>query len=322
MIHFNLFAIERKSWDSYNNPFLFPDVQTTSFELLPKSGATTWVPWAGYHWPGQKGGIALRWKEGKRAPFNQLKSYEQIQLLSENEIDRLSPAEKLDLLFGDYNYSVTKWVLKNNPYNSVKWAGICEGTALASMHLNQPEKIRMRNQYNQIIPLNVSDLKAYASWYMARMNKERLYFIGLRCNKRFNDPCTDVNPGAFHVVLGNLIGLKKKTFLMDDTKGAAVWNYPIYSYKSKVLKRSWINNGIERLQIETKVVFGGSVLPHDNKIDSKRFMRQRIFQYNLDLDYQGNIIGGNWLSQRHPDFLWYRPFSGFKGKYSFLNDLY
>lgn len=311
---------ERIPWDSANNPQNFPTVRNLKFESLPLKGRTNVTPWAGYHWPSQKGGIANQWQNNRRATLNNLKSYNQIQSMSMAEKYKLSPAEKLDIILGDYNYSITKWVLNRNPVNSVDWAGICEGTAMASMLFKQPKPITLINQYNQHIPLYTSDMKAFVSWYMARVSKGRIYWIGKRCEQnRRNDPCWDVNPGAFHAVLANHVGVRKEIFLMDNTRTKAVWNYPVFEFDSKIKSVKDLPYGNRRYHIRTKLKHGGSVLPHTNLIDSIRYARTRTFDYYVDVNDMGNITGGEWISKNHPDFLWYKAFDSFKGRLSFLN---
>lgn len=309
-------------WDSANNPRNFPTVRNLHFDSLPLSGTATVKPWAGYHWPARKGGIAYQWQQGKRASVNNLKSYSQVQSMSWSEKQRLSPSEKLDILLGDFNYGITKWVLRNNPSNSEKWSGICEGTAMASMLFQQPSPIRMRNTYGQEIPLYTSDLKAFTSWYMARVHKSRIYWVGKRCEQTLrNDPCWDVNPGAFHAILTNHIGINKQVFLMDNTKTREVWNYPVYNFRSTILERKNMPYGHMRYRIRTTLQHGGSVQPHTGTISSDQNAKWRNFEYFVDVNDRGEIYGGQWVSNKHPDFVWYKPFQRFQGRLEFLNQV-
>ncbi|RYZ79577.1 MAG: hypothetical protein EOP04_27490, partial [Proteobacteria bacterium] len=47
--------------------------------------------------------------------------------------------------------------------------------------------------------------------------------------------CNDTNAGAFHLVLANKLGLQKKSFGVDITRGAEVWNQAAAFYSSRVL---------------------------------------------------------------------------------------
>ncbi len=310
-------------WDQANNPFNFPTVQSIKFDILPLNGTARNRPWTGYHWPSREGGIAQQWQLKRRASITGLKTFNQFERMTRNEKLRLSPAEKLDLILGDYSYYYTNWELRNNPVDSVNWAGVCDGLAMASMNLEQPSSTTVRNRYNQEIPLTTSDIKAFASWYFARVHRGTIYWVGQRCdrNRRSNDPCWDVNPGAFHVILANHIGYQKRMFLMDNTKGKEVWNYPVFEYWSRILNSRTYPNGSIRYRMQTTIKHGRTTQPHMNPIPSEGQYTQRTFSYYLDVNPYGEITGGEWISDQHPDFLWYRPFENFLGNFSFLNNL-
>jgi hypothetical protein len=42
--------------------------------------------------------------------------------------------------------------------------------------------------------------------------------------------CRDTNPGSFHVVLANMLGIQKKALVEDRTFDYEVWNQPIRGY--------------------------------------------------------------------------------------------
>lgn len=51
------------------------------------------------------------------------------------------------------------------------------------------------------------------------------------------DPnCSDTNAGAFHIVMSNMLGLRKQSFLMDKTRDAEIWNQPVYRYETEIVK--------------------------------------------------------------------------------------
>ncbi|MBI4042648.1 MAG: hypothetical protein HY391_04125, partial [Deltaproteobacteria bacterium] len=41
----------------------------------------------------------------------------------------------------------------------------------------------------------------------------------------------DINPSAFHLILANLIGVLKRSFVVDKDFGPEVWNHPVHQYK-------------------------------------------------------------------------------------------
>ena len=44
--------------------------------------------------------------------------------------------------------------------------------------------------------------------------------------------CEDINPGTFHAIIGNWIGLRKQIIIMDEAYDSAIWNFPVYHYAS------------------------------------------------------------------------------------------
>lgn len=66
-------------------------------------------------------------------------------------------------------------------------------------------------------------------------------FVSRRCNK--DEPvtdgtgrvtaaeCRDMNPGSWHVITTNLMGLRRQGFIIDATYDLQVWNQPAYGYK-------------------------------------------------------------------------------------------
>lgn len=46
--------------------------------------------------------------------------------------------------------------------------------------------------------------------------------------------CSGVNAGAFHIILTNQLGIRKKGFVMDIARDVEVWNQPVYRYSSEI----------------------------------------------------------------------------------------
>ena len=64
--------------------------------------------------------------------------------------------------------------------------------------------------------------------------------LGGRCNNKeithdvtgsANDECSDVNPGALHVILTNFLGLRQAPLIEDRTANYEVWNQPVVGYE-------------------------------------------------------------------------------------------
>ncbi|MDO9182376.1 MAG: hypothetical protein Q7U04_08195, partial [Bacteriovorax sp.] len=145
--------------------------------------------------------------------------------------------------------------------------------------------------------------------------------------------CLDNNPGTWHLAIVNQIGIFDRSFVMDATYDYQVWNQPVYGYEysyynvqtkkeSKSIEdaKVQINQGLpneyndERKNVRTpqtkslvginmRVTYAMENSPTMAEHQETTFSSVN-FQYDLELDSQNNIIGGEWYSDNHPDFLW------------------
>ncbi len=155
--------------------------------------------------------------------------------------------------------------------------------------------------------------------------------------------CRDTNAGAFHLVLTNLMGLQKKSFGVDVTRDAEVWNQAAAKYSS-VVKNTFTGSQISKgasvgtekeVLIETRFFYtteeapawnrfgdnltpqrhhiqAGDIIPgtgydanHDGDFnDEGDTPPDRAYEYRLELNGDNTVIGGSWVSKERPDFLW------------------
>lgn len=152
--------------------------------------------------------------------------------------------------------------------------------------------------------------------------------------KEVPSECIDTNPGAFHIALTNRIAKEKKAFVAEVVRDNEVWNQPVFGYSSKVIYESdtLINPSKgtrKQVRVKTRMDYandGGRMFweqedPEEefyawwnptNGTDNYR-AAHKDFEYILDLDKRGNIIGGHWLSYERPDFIWLKRSKGFIG---------
>ena len=182
------------------------------------------------------------------------------------------------------------------------------------------------------VEFKVNDLKALISVsYTAGLE---VRYVSLRCNESSKDEdlgdldqCKDTNPGTFHVVAANLLGLRGESFIEDRTYDYQVWNQPVRSFK--------VTKDVELTPAQANALLGAAgddyafnpkaaslrqirtelrwVAESPSYLDGPRLdeidqftMRER-YDYVLELDADGKIIGGEWLGAtrtNHPDFLW------------------
>ncbi|KAI9982778.1 hypothetical protein PInf_008776 [Phytophthora infestans] len=135
----------------------------------------------------------------------------------------------------------------------------------------------------------------------------------------------DLNPGLLHIVATNLLGLLKKTFIIDRDAGAEVWNHPVVSFKvnkqttmtpEKAAQKfgaqeySWNNESKSIVYTNARLSWINETYTDGGLVASgliKKFTVGATYDYLLELDEDQNIIGGEWLygsNDNHPDFLW------------------
>ncbi len=229
------------------------------------------------------------------------------------------------------------------------WMGLCHGWAPASYMLPRPaNSITVKAAISeQEITFKPSDLKALGTLLWAT-GQQQNKFVGGRCNKKnpAKDPltgrildleCFDNNPGSWHIAITTQLGLNKKPFVMDATYDYEVWNHPVVGYAieyfnpNKLTNESDLSNAVVAIEemendkfskyrsinakylvgITMKVEYAVETMPSTRDND-KAYYDATVFahyRYDLELDESGKIIGGEWYTNKHPDFLW-TPYDG------------
>ena len=223
------------------------------------------------------------------------------------------------------------------------WMGICHGWAPASYMLPRPIKtieVTAVDGYTKV-KFRPSDLKSLASQLWAT-GQQQTKIIGGRCNKKnprtdrrtgriLDQECFDNNPGTWHLAVTNQLGRLQKTFVMDATYDYEVWNHPVteYSYtyfNPKTMQEAELENSILPISkfsndkfrryrsrnaayvvgIKMEVKYLVETMPSLNAFDdeSTDAFNFAYYTYDLELDSNFNIIGGEWYTNKHPDFLW------------------
>lgn len=244
---------------------------------------------------------------------------------------------------------VMKLFTKSNEYvkgfTIPRWFGLCHSWAPATILYKSPGPIVVKGKTGLMVPFGASDIKALLTLNMDihdkknKRNRRKTRFLGSRCEldikkiiesykkgeltenefkKKIDvDSCNDTHPAAFHISLANLIGHRKMGFVLDMDRGQEVWNQGVYSYESKVEKMAKIDpkysNSFttKKYTIFTSMTFVKEVL-HSWKggIDPKAF-KTKEYRYELYLNEDEEILGGKWISDERPDFLWMREMPSF-----------
>ena len=307
------------------------------------------APWSDSFWPMQKGVIARRWLDRgfpDSRTFIDNYNYYLSNPPSTMPVNSMSPAEKYDLLVGDYSFALTSanWSegrLSWDQKGAVPgWAGICHGWAPASIMMPAPKRsVTVPAASGTLITFYPSDIKGLASaaWGNA---PPKNFFVGNRCNVsrpkedamgRVIDPgCFDVNPGTWHMAVVNEIGYRKRSFVIDAQYDFQIWNYPLYSYRYNYFNPQTLetseNLGGSIVKIESftidkfkkyrnpqakyvvgiamEISYAIETAPSTKPLQKPRLHAVKML-YDVELDGEGAIVGGEWYSNFHPDFIWH-----------------
>lgn len=323
-------------WRNISDPLIMSTTFVRNFSSLPLEasvGQSTKF-WSGDYWALKKGNINYRWFSPAPQGFN-LKSptQEQAAQMSFQELSYLAPSEKFDLLNSRYNYPLVKEVASFTSPNRELWEGMCHGWAPALMHHNEPSPKVLTNAEGIQIPFGSSDIKALISYYYAYEYKAvTSRQMGSRCNGTqwpwSSDRCKDdMNAGAFHIVLTNKIGLNGTSFVADIENKEEVWNHVPVQYKITIVndnlppERESARGTVKTVRVKTDVFYVFNAEKNTWEI-SGQITKKRSYEYTLDLNSSGAIIGGNWISKMRPDFLWLvDKVQGFNSQFQKLSDL-
>ncbi len=312
--------------------------------------------WSDSYWPIQKGLLAVRYNDPDfpdskewESNYGYSRSRPAAEIAASGDmeaINNLSPSEKYDLLVGDSNFTLTEfsWKTGQKYIDSAGfvpgWVGICHGWSAAA-HMQAPipyGSIVLRSASGLPITFYQSDVKALTSLLWANASPGSK-FLGSKCGKsnppvdsngRVTAPeCLDNNAGTYFTVITNQLGMNNRSFVMDATFDAEVWNYPIASYKmtyfnpQSLITTDNVNGAIIPLASynldkfrsyrspETRYVAGVIMdVTFLNEVNASHGVQNKpttkVYRYffDLEMDANQNIIGGEWYTQSHPDFIW------------------
>ena len=163
-------------------------------------------------------------------------------------------------------------------------------------------------------------------------------------SKKIEARCVGVHPAIWHSSLVNIIGKQGRSFVVERKIKAAVDNHPMSDYKMKFFNpytgdsghlmtsikpidendqfKSFRNKRAKYIVgVESKIAYIDWIRPvrrdrESSKYD-KSFREEKVMIYDLELDEDGNIVGGQWRAARtgkakfsfgkgrkQPDFFW------------------
>lgn len=329
---------EKRAWQGISDPLRMSSTFNRSFSELPLTGSASDPQkyWSSDYWARNKGGINYRWNSARPTGFNlRSPTKDQAMMMTSAELAALAPSEKWDLFNGRYDYPLRKKVAAYASPSRPSWEGICDGWAGAALNHDEPRPLTIANPDGIQIPFGSSDIKGLLSWYYAKEYSGGFAMMGRRCNgsnTTSSDRCNhDMNAGAFHIVLANRLGIEGISFIADMDRYAEVWNHLAFDFSSRIVSSNLTPRSTSAMGT-VKVVRVRSTVDYVFLLTRNTWepvlgtngqrTRSRTYEYYLDLNAEGRIIGGDWITSQRPDFLWLeRKVGSFGGLFSRLPEV-
>lgn len=307
---------------------------------LPLSGSVE-TAWSDTFLPNRWAGGAVRWyKDTKLGDMDlplsrpdmwkyKLYSIEQLKKLDLESLKFLSPSEKFDLLMSRYDYPLTNVERRRTNPDNEYWEGTCNGWSTAALKFSEPPPVTITNKEGIAIPFGSSDIKSLLMLQQYFIETYKNYAIlGDRCDQVLTpkmkkyvpailsedsiDSCSDSNAGAFHLVVANMLGRAKKGLVFDIDRDSEVWNQPVYKFASTIKSKTPTS-----ALVSTRIWYAEEEMPNWEPLTraKKNLEIVATYNYELELNAQGEITGGKWKTGSgadykmhatyHPDFIWY-----------------
>jgi len=259
-----------EGWSDRDDPSLFSNDLDFKLDGLPMEGEAFSVPWAGSYWPTYEDNINHKWageesvspaaKYGEAFGVRDIEDKVSKHHGVDNYKNRTACTEENenDTCRTEHNEACAIREGETEGYCIPRWWGICH--AWAPLSIMEPEPVEPVTIND--VTFEVNDIKALLTLAYNGVNSK---FVSLRCNdsnKRdeieydeYNRPtgddeeCRDTNPGTYHVLLANYLGLAGQSFVEDRTFDAQVWNQPIRGYRVTLQEEVTITEAHELLDV-------------------------------------------------------------------------
>ena len=310
-----------------------------NWEKLPITRRVSQDVWPGPYWPTYEDGINNRWDgpESLSAVEKYAKAFNlDVTKLADavskkSGVDSQSRRQKCKTWSDCKDGTCAIRRDKTEGYCIPTWFGICHAWSPAA--LIEPEPLCAVTVNG--IKFEPMDMKGLISQIYDSANVGTI-FTGQRCNlenPKFDDhgryvdaECRDISPEFFHLAVTNMLGRFDKSFVVDVSADFQVWNQPVRSYEimsqvkispAEAMEKyfpaanstTYIFNekAKELLLVNTRLSY---VLESNENTSglSDGYTTSRYYDYLLELDAQGSIIGGEWVDYAksgHIDFLWF-----------------
>ncbi len=234
-------------WGPRDDPSLFAHDLEYRLAELPPNAQLDVSPWASSYWPVYEDSINYRWNgsssQSPAAKYGEAFGVDNIEdrVSQTHGVDRYTSRTACttnDQCNSDIGESCAKRHGEDEGHCIPTWWGICHAWAPVAILEPEPEHAVTRNG----VEFKVNDIKALVT---LAYNETDVRFVSLRCNEDEDDieydlydrptgndsECADTNPGTYHVLLTNYLGLRGQSFVEDRTFDDEVWNQPLRAYR-------------------------------------------------------------------------------------------
>lgn len=285
-------SIYQNDIDTQNKAFqkLWATDFNWKFDELPTEAIVSEdrVPYSGYIYPDTHGGTIAALRKYDKA-FDQrgiAAAHERRDTSMTAPVTRRVTSTRRGL------FGATRTVTRLQTVHAVPhWYGHCNGWTSAAIRHAEPQNSVERNGV-VFSPADIKGLLAEIYIY----NDNEMLASGY------------IHPGVLHAIIGNWLGLGMHPVGMEADPGHEKWNYPVYGYSVRAYNRS--TRGVD---IQLAVKYAMSSQTETDK--SPRIPREKHFNYHLNLDDSGKIVGGYYYrNSARIDMLWtpLRPKAGGK----------
>lgn len=292
------------------------------------------TPWSDFIWPAHEGGVHNSWqlpKNESRAQSILLPKRREIAKWKSQEsqpqrLKTLSPLVKFEIARGRLDYPLIHQERKRTLDVLEDREGLNYGWAVAATHLAEPTETTLPITSGADLQFDLhfgaSDVKALIAYYYGihARNEVKHYQVGSACMGDLQtDPnCKRIDPASFHIILTNMIGKESKSFVADFDLSAVKDHRPVVAYDSDIRLES---DGLYRVMTTVEVVRHRDPQWQPYEIfnrDTEKFE----LEYTLELNSNGEIIRGDWLSANRPEFVWRSDLPAVDHEFTKLTEIY
>jgi len=345
--------VDKEAWNERNDPGRFDGELEYRLDALPREGRAEHAAWPSTYWPTYEDGINDRWLAPSE--LSPAEKYDMAfngwtpdpEFMALRPFDRNAPVPDVDWDPEYYdglgplarhvseekgNRRDREAALSNDGAPTDEWGvetwwGLCHQWAPASMLEGRPERAVTYNG----VRFEVADIEGLL---IAAYEGSRYTMLGGRCEssdvardergRAIDSGCRDTNPGSFHVIMANFLGLRGQSIAEDRTYDYEVWNQPVVAFdvtrmeEIDVAKANELLNvdgveydynddAVQLFEVHASATYVTESHPSTTPAPSSDYEKRDYYTYILEVDADGHVIGGEWFGDslyNQPDFLW------------------